>query len=228
MKKLAVILLLLTFTLTLSGCDNNEENKEPEEIPITDAMKFKNEYENLNGEKNSNGDEHRTITIAEDNPIIYASADDIVKKMEDGETFYVYFGFSTCPWCRSVLEKALEVAKEKNIETIYYVDVFDIRDTFELDENNKAVQTKKGTEGYQKLIELMANVLDDYNLTTENGKKVSTKEKRIYAPNYVYVKDGKAKTLVEGTSKKQTEARMTLTEEMLKDEEEIFTKFFTN
>ncbi|MBR1817683.1 MAG: hypothetical protein IJ772_02425 [Bacilli bacterium] len=154
--------------------------------------------------------------------------------MENKETFYVYFGDKLCPWCRSVIEKSIQVAKENNIKTIYYVPIWDdegneiLRDRLKVNEQGKLEIVKEGTESYKKLLELLDNVLSEYNLTDKDGKKVETKEKRIYAPNFIYVESGEAKKLIEGISEKQSDSREELTEEILKDEEEAFKSFFQN
>lgn len=199
-----------------------------------DAKKFKNDYESVNGKENSSGKVHRTVSILEDNPYTYATAEDIVKKIENKETFYVYFGDKLCPWCRSVIEKSIKVAKENNIKTIYYVPIWDdegneiLRDRLKVNDEGKIETVKEGTEAYKKLLELLDNVLSDYSLNDKDGKKVETKEKRIYAPNFIYVESGEAKKLIEGISEKQKDAREELSEEILQDEEEIFKSFFQN
>ena len=65
-------------------------------------------------------------------------------------------------------------------------------------------------------------------LRKQNNKKVETKEKRIYAPNFIYIENGEAKKLAEGISEKQSDSREELTEEILKEEQEQFESFFQN
>ena len=231
MKKLILILLIC---LAATGCGPVKTKVNTESaIEKNDAIKFKEEYELLNGETNSSGNAYRTISISEDNPFVYATAEDIVEKIENKETFYVYFGSSYCPWCRSVLEKAIEVAKENDINTIYYVDIWDgdhveiLRDTYELNDKGKTKLVSEGTKAYKKLLKYFDNVLSDYNLTDKNGKKVSVGEKRIFAPNFIYVENGKSIKLIEGISEKQTNPREELTNIILKDEEKQFNNFFS-
>lgn len=209
MKKIFMILLLV---LVISGCNNKN-----------DAIKFKEEYEALNGVEN-NGKIIRTISIDKDNPFIYKEASDIVDMINDKETFIVYFGFSKCPWCRSMIEKLIEVAKDYKVDTIYYVDVLDIRDTLKLDDNNEVITDKNGSKDYMKLIKLLDNVLSDYNLVDSEGNKVSTNEKRIYAPNVVSIVKGKATLLTEGISDSQEDAYQDLTDEMLDEEYDMLSK----
>ena len=82
--------------------------------------------------------------------------------------------------------------------------------------------------GYKKLLEYFDSLLSEYNLANSNGEKVSTGEKRIYAPNYFYIEKGIAKKLVEGISEKQKDSREELTKEMLEDEQKQFEALFNN
>lgn len=211
MKKIFRILLVIVITFLLTGCSEKKEEQ-------TDAIKFKEEYEKLNNQKRENdGKEIRKVSIPEDNPMVYATAEEIIKKMENKETFAVYFGFNDCPWCRSIIEELIKAAKDSNVEKIYYVDVKEIRDVKELDEKNNIVTTKEGDKYYLELIKKMENVLEDYTLTDKDGNQISTGEKRIYAPNLVGVSKGKALELEVGTSEKLENPYETLTEEMRKE-----------
>lgn len=228
-KKTLTIFSLIIITLMISSCGKTTEKKE-----IAINSEFKEEYESLNGQKNSAGKEHRKLKISKYNPFVYNTASDIVKNIEDKQTFYVYFGSAYCPWCRSVIEVAIQEAKANDIDKIYYVDIWDgdhkeiLRDTYELDENGKVKLVKEGTEDYKKLLEYMGNVLSDYTLTDEDSNKVNVGEKRIMAPNFVYVEKGKAKKVETGISSEQKDARAKLTDKILEDEKEKFSEFFDN
>jgi hypothetical protein len=215
--------LFILFAFT--GCEVKKDNQA--------ALDFKEEYESLNGVKNSRGVEHRTITIPEDNPYEKVDPNRIVEMIENKESFYLYVGDSLCPWCRSVLEKSIEVAKESNIEKIYYVEIWDdegteiFRDKYELQEG-VPVQTIEGVDAYHTLLETFDKVLSDYTLRDEDGKTVEVGEKRIYAPNYFYIQNGKVVRMVEGYSSSLEDPRGELTEEVLQDEEKQFMKLFTS
>ena len=225
MKKYITLSILFIAFLTITGCGNTNTVK-------TDALKFKEEYESYNGKKNSSDLEYRTVSINENNPFVYIDTNDLIKKIENKETFFVYFGDSMCPWCRSVIEKAISVANDYDIETIYYVKIWDddhneiLRDTYKIDENEIVVKVKDGTSDYYKLLNYFDNVLSSYTLTNSNGNKITLQEKRIYAPNFIYVKNGTPEILVEGISPLQKDSRESLTLEMLKDEEEAFEELF--
>lgn len=203
---LAVVLAALLLTLSLL--------KMPGKITNKDAIKFKEEYENLNGKINENSKKkYRTVKIDSKNKIIYSSDKEVLKMMEEKKSFVVYFGFDSCPWCRSVVENVSKISKELD-EDIYYVDVKEIRDVYELDDENKPKLTKEGDKNYLKLIKKLDSVLKEYTLTTADDNEVQVGEKRIYAPNIVSVIDGEAKELTTGLSDKQTDGYMTLTDEM--------------
>lgn len=182
----------------------------------TDAQIFKTEYESLN-EKMMNDKWVRKIDIPEQNPFLYVNIDDIIEKIKNKETFVIYFGFPECPWCRSVLPELISASKDLNIETIYYINILNIRNTLKLDENNEVIETNSGTDGYRQLVSYFENILDDYMLTDDNGKEINTNTKRIYAPTVISVVDGKAVSMTEGISDKQIDAYQMLTEDMRKD-----------
>lgn len=223
-KKLLFVLVFLFMIGFMFGCQT-EENTTNEK-----ALEFKTEYEALNGKTNKSGKVHRTITIDENNPFEKVSAEEIVNKLENKETFYVYFGDELCPWCRSVIEKAIEVANKKGIKKIYYVKIWDsegnevLRDKYEL--TPILTKTIEGTDSYKTLLEKFDSLLSEYTVTDPEGHKITTEEKRIFAPNFIYVENGVAIRLAEGYSDKQEDSRQELTKELLDDEEKIFNEFF--
>lgn len=218
-NKLLLSLLLVVSILTLSACSTKE------------SKAFKEDYEKLNGQTNASGKVHRTISIDEDNPFVEVSAKDIVDKIEKKETFYVYFGSTLCPWCRSTIESAIKVAKEKNIKKIYYVDIWDdegkeiLRDKYEL-KDNKLEKTVEGTDSYKKLLEYFNDYLRDYNITDENKNEIPTNEKRIYAPNYMLIKEGKITKLTTGKADSQKDSREELTDALKEEQLAKFRDFF--
>ena len=219
MKKRLLLLVLLLSIFTLSACSKK------------DNILFKDDYESLNGTTNANGKEHRDVTIPKDNPIVISDAKEIVQMIENEETFYVYFGSKLCPWCRSVIEKALEIANLNGVKKIYYVDIWDnegneiLRDKYTLDDDGNPVKSQDGTGEYSKMLTYFDNVLEDYTYTKDE-ETLSYGEKRIYAPTFIYVAKGKAIRMTTGISSHQSGARDTLTEEILKDEEKQFDDFF--
>ena len=190
-------------------------NKTPEE---TDALKFKKEYESLTGEK------YVKLDIPEDNPIVYADYDKLLEVIDNG-TGIIYLGFPGCPWCRSALPVLLDAAKENNVETIYYMNILNERDSY-IVEDDKLVYAKdedgnekKGTKGYFKLLKALDKHLTDYKIEFE-GKKYKVGEKRIYAPTVIFVRDGKVLGLHVSTVESQENPREKLSK---KQYEELYT-----
>ena len=225
MKKGLFLVFLLMGVISLSVYDMKEKN-------VSDFLKFKEEYEGFNGEKNDYF-EYRNLSITEKNPIIYSSAEEIVQKIENNETFIVYFGDPECPWCRSVIEQAINSANENGISKIYYVRIWNgfhneiLRDVYELDKESPVLKVK-GSVSYYKLLKYFDKLLKDYTLTNKDNKTIQVNEKRIFAPSFIYVKDGNPLQLVDGISKKQESYNSTLTEEILSEEKELFDKFYQN
>lgn len=198
MKKKILLLLLIVCIISLTGCNRNG-----------DGIKFKSEYESLNGRKTDDGKhKYRSISINRKNKIKYADCSDIVKMMKDKKSFVVYFGFDKCPWCRSVLEELIKASNDSSIDTVYYVDVYDVRDVKEFSDG-KVVTTKEGDTNYMKLVDMMSGVLDDYTVDDK-----SMGEKRIYAPNVVAVVNGKADKMTTGISSKLTDPYMKLNKDI--------------
>lgn len=201
---LAAIVLVLNIQKVIS---NNSQ---------TDGIKFKEEYEKLNGKKNDQGKKYREITIDSKNKMVYKTTEEVLNLIDKKKSFVLYFGFDTCPWCRSVVPTLASISKELN-QKVYYIDVKDIRDSYELDDDNKPKLVKKGSKDYSKLLEKLEPVLEDYTLTDSDNNEIKVGEKRIYAPNIISVINGEAKELTTGISDKQTEGYMKLTKEMEKE-----------
>ena len=204
MKKVVIILLSILFVIPVVGCTNK------------DAKKFKSDYEKLNNTQTASGKIVREVNIDKNNPFIYKTAEDIVTMIKNKETFIVYFGFNSCPWCRSMIENLIKVAKDTNTKTIYYVDVLDIRDIKKVDSNGTVYEEKPGDKYYMQLLDMIGTVLDNYTLTN-NGEKIDAGEKRIYAPNVVVIENGRPVTMTTGISDKEKDAYMELTDEINKE-----------
>ena len=222
-KRFIFILFIFIGLFIITWCSNNK-----------DSLKFKEEYESLNGTKTSYSDSnYRSVNISKRNPFVYSTADDILDMINNKETFYVYFGSSYCPWCRSVVEEAINSSIDNKIDKIYYVDIWDgfhneiLRDTYEIDSEGNVRKTKNGTGTYYKLLKKFDNVLEDYTLTDDSSREVTVGEKRIFAPNFIYVENGKAKRATTGISDKQSRSGDKLSKDILRDESKAFDKFFS-
>ncbi len=230
MKKKKVWILFLICLFLVTSCGTNK----------TDALKFKEDYESLNGmETSTPGVSYRSITIDEDNPFIYTTFKEVKEKIENKEDFLLYVGFSGCPWCRSVIPYVIEVAKENHIEKIYYVNIredntkeSDLRGYFKVDNNNRLVYEVYPDKYYHDVLNTLDEFLSPYTLTDNNNKEVNTFENRLFAPSFIIYKEGKAISLDECISSLQKDGYQKLTPEIEEDIKSkartLFQKFSIN
>lgn len=185
----------------------------------SDGYRFKEEYESYNGKMNeSNKTTYPTVELDENNPYVYKTDDEIASFLEDG-TGLIYFGYSTCPWCRSAVPILTKAASSTNLAEILYVDIKNIRDTLALDDKDAVIVKEEGTNGYREILKKLDPVLEKYYLENKKGKKIDTKEKRLYAPTVITIKDGKILDIHVDTVKTQKSGYDILTE---KEQEELF------
>ncbi len=153
-----------------------------------DALKFKKEYESLNNTiRESDGATYNNIKINKNNPIKYIDIKEALTLLKE-ETGVIYVGANWCPWCRNAVPVLFDVAKSNKVKTIYYLNIDDAKDTFEI-KDEELIKTKDGSKEYYELLEVLKDELDDYILTN-NDKTYNTGEKRIYMPFVVFFKDG--------------------------------------
>ena len=189
MKKssVVIIILVLIFTVFLGI----KYLSESEKYLSADAIKFKEEYEKLNGEINtSNSKKYPEVKISEDNVVKYSSYDEVLEILQTG-TGIIYLGFPECPWCRNLVPVLMTAANETEIDVVYYLNIKEDRNLLVLDDNKKIKTQKEGSKNYFKLVDALSEILDDYVLTTNSGEEVNTKTKRIYLPLVIFVKEGK-------------------------------------
>ena len=232
MKKkniIAVAIFAVIASIICVGCQTKKSNDNQS------ALDFKEEYEKVNGKEMINDIKYRTLDIDENNPYVKVSIDEIAKKIENNETFYLYVGDHLCPWCRSGLEKMIEVAKSEDIKTIYYVDFWDddhkeiLRDLYDVEidgENVNIIKTQEATEGYKVLYEAVKEYIQDYTIT-KDGKDYNVGIKRVFGGDHFYFNKGKCERYVSLRVPSLNKATDELTEEVLQEQEDLFTKFFT-
>jgi len=160
----------------------------------SDGEKFKAEYEALNNE-------NVNINISKNNPIKYVTLDEVFDIIQN-KTGVIYFGFPGCPWCRNMIPVLFEVAKNNNIDTIYYFNPRNVK--------------KSDNDEYNKLKE----ILNEYLSEDENGQKV------LYVPDVYFIKDGKIVGHHLGTVDSQEDPTISLTEEEKNELLDIFNELF--
>jgi len=234
-KKRAYAFVIFIFLLSAFGIlyvfSELSTEEELKDALMTDARIFKEEFESYNDKVLDEAGSKVNVTIEEENPMIKKEPKDIINMINNKDTFIVYFSYPSCSWCRNGLSTLLNVAKEKNIEKIYYVDISKIRDEYTLNEKNEAIKSTEGSEEYYKLLELLDCVLEEYTPLTYVNNKGKTKtvevpEKRIYAPSIISVKDGLPKLLYSGLAEDQTNPSDAQTTEQIKVVKEELNKLF--
>ena len=161
MKK---VFLIIIFILLITGCRNK------------DSILFKQEFEHENYSNNIK------LSIPSNNPFVYITDSNLIKKIENKEDIIVLFGYAKSKETREVINHLLKISKELNINKIYYLDILEIRDEKEFN-NDEINVLKQGTEEYNKIIELLKDNLNDYII---NNKNVG---KRIYAGELLKIND---------------------------------------
>lgn len=194
---LRTILMIVVFAVIVAGIavalndkkENNNSNSNSSSSTVADGKRFKEEYEAYNNKEREDdlGNYFQELNISEENPIKYTSIEEAIEILNKG-TGVLYFGYPTCPWCRNAVPVLLEAAKEKKVNTIYYLNVNEYKNMFAV-KDGKVEKIKEEKEGYYDLLKALDEVLDPYVLT-EDGKTYETGEKRIYVPFVVFVKDG--------------------------------------
>ena len=190
--KIYVIISIICISIVILFCGflilKNNDKK------ITDALRFKMEYEALNDKKDATETTYITVEIPDDNQVVYKNPKEIVEILK-AEKAIVYFGFPSNFVCRSIIETLLQVAKDKEINKIYYVNIENIRDEFIYDNSLIPKETKKGTEAYYDILEFFGENLEKYYVKDQNGNGFATGERRLGAPTIVAIKDGEIKDI---------------------------------
>lgn len=159
-----------------------------------DSIKFKEEYEEYNG-KEVYGSKYQKLDLNPNNPIKYSNYEEILDVIEN-KTGIIYLGFPECPWCRTILPVLFDVSKDNDINSIYYLNIKNERDSYVVEDGKLVYQLDekgneiKGTKGYFKLLKALDKHLTDYTISFD-GKTYETGEKRIYAPTVIFVRNGK-------------------------------------
>lgn len=200
------------------------------------ALDFKEEYEKVNGTTMKGDIKYRTLNIDKNNPYVKVSIDEIANKIKNGETFYLYVGDHLCPWCRSGIEKMIEVANREKIDTIYYVDFWDdehneiLRDLYDVEINGEEVnivKTKEATEGYKVLYEAVKDFIQDYTIT-KDGVDYNAGVKKVYGGDHFYFNKGVCERYISLRVPSLAKATDELTKAILDEQDDLFTTLFVS
>lgn len=185
----AAILLGVGIFFIVRNSHNNQQEAVEETVELSDAAKFKQEYESLNDTvRESDGATYNSVEISEDNPIVYIDIKEALDLLKSDQAI-IYVGANWCPHCRNSVPVLLDVAKQYDLDKVYYLELDDTKSQFEW-QDGQAVKTKDGTEEYYALLGVLAERLNDYTIQDDEGNAQPTGEKRIYMPYVIAVKDG--------------------------------------
>ena len=218
MKKSSVVILVLVsiFTIFIAYKYNFDEKA----VVNEDGVRFKNEYESLNGKKNpNNNNTYSTIKIG-DNNVKYSSYDDVVEILKSG-TGVIFLGYPESELSRTVVPILLESITEAEIDVLYYINTKEDMDILYADKNKVVVQ-KEGSNGYLSLVKALDKVLDEYILIGEDGTVIPSGRKRLEIPAVIFVKDGEIVGFNFGTVESHTDPYKELDE---RQKEELLLKF---
>lgn len=202
MKKIFAIFATI---MMLTGCSASV---------TSDGAKFKEEYESYNGQKNKRDQEYLKVSIDKENPVVYATVDEILEVLDNDGV--IYFGFPTCPWCRNAAPVLVETAKELGLEKLYYYNGQEMRDSLKLEADGTITVEKEKGEDYQKIYDKLYDSLSVYDGLNDDTIK------RLYFPTVVFVKDGEVILFHEGSVDSQDDASIPLTDEQKKELHDIY------
>ena len=183
-----ILIFLVLFAMSAFCVFGTNPN---EEANMLDALRFKEDYESLNGMPRSEKTFalYNTVYVPESNPVRYINAEEAADLM-NSQFSVIYFGANWCPWCRNIIPVLLYEVEMRGLQTLFYVDVTDERDKYEL-KGETALKTSEGTSGYSRILKALDDYLDSYTLTSDSGKIVDTGEKRLYIPFLLVIENGR-------------------------------------
>jgi predicted bacteriocin transport accessory protein len=154
-----IVLLLISFCMFLQSCGKDGQ-KQSDGSHISDSERFALEYP----------------LVGKDNIFIYKNASEIADILAKGRGI-VFIGFKDCPWCQQYAVFLHDVAREMELDTIYYCDIREDR--------------QSNSESYRRILDILAGRLQYDDL----GRP------RLYVPDLSIVSRGRIITHDFETSK---------------------------
>ncbi len=203
-KKIAILLLSLAIILT--GCSKKED--------VSDSLKFKQEYESLNGQKDDEGLSYSTVEISSNCKVKYMTKDKITEVLTNG-THVVYFGWPTCPYCRLAVPILLETIEEYSGISMYYYDIKELRDAYSSDTNSEDGKL------YSEIVKIISFSECDLSTidTFEDGSL------KLSASIMYFIKDGEIIGYHRGTVESHLNAYEPLEETQKEELKEIYRSY---
>lgn len=126
MEQKRMLAIILAGIMALAACLTFyiTRDKKEQEVGNTDAIRFKEEYESLNDKRDRNGNLYLSVSISNDNPVVYKNEAEILELFKD-KTGIFYFGYNSDAWCRGIIEPLLRSMNDNNMDTLYYYQILD-------------------------------------------------------------------------------------------------------
>ncbi|MBQ7889128.1 MAG: hypothetical protein IJ356_05170 [Erysipelotrichaceae bacterium] len=155
------------------------------------------------------GDEKADMSAYEnfmdsDHVFLEASFEEVLDAIENKQTFVLYIGFSTCPWCLEAMPILNEVAKEFDA-SISYINT-------RPDNTRESELRVLENEGYAAFRDVVIDVL------SENDEG----EKHLYVPFVFFFKEGQIVSYHEDTFPEHDAHERTMTQEEIERLTEIY------
>ena len=96
----------------------------------------------LNGTTSVSDKEYLEVYVDKNNVMKYTSIDKMIDIIKNG-TGVIYLGYPECPWCRNAVSALLEASDSTSIDTIYYLNMKDVRDRLALDSDGNIITEKR-------------------------------------------------------------------------------------
>jgi len=178
-RRVTILIIVLIITGVSTACDSLID-RFIRTGATADSLRFKEEYEALNSEKNEDGTNRYTVlSIDNANKIAYLTYDELVDFVNN-KTGMLYFGRPGCPWCRLLVPIMLDYAKEDDI-TIYYYDI----------EKDRTENTAE----YKNILSMLGEYLPTDTVTQkESDPGFDPDLKRVVLPQLFFIKDGTVKS----------------------------------
>lgn len=206
---LVVIILLVGMLLIFKG----DSGLFSSVLRSEDSIKFEKEYESLNDTIAEGNKKYPKVKLPDNDLIKYASLDDVISVFNQNGDAVIYFGYSTCYYCRNAVQVLIDTAVDTDIDEIYYVDIEDIWNVLKVDSNNEIITEKEAVDGYGELLNLLGEeLIIDYIIEDKDGNSINTNEKRVDVPLVIFVANGKVVSYNKGTLFSQEDPFVSLDE----------------
>ena len=190
---------------------------------IKDSIIFKQTFEAYNTLVDENKEDCLDLSIPEDNSFVIKSAKEIVEIMKN-ETALIFFGYPFQNATRSVVDTLLNLTKEYNVDKVYFLDIYNIKDVYESNKTLDPKLIRSGSTSYHEITDMLKEYLNEYYVFTDNvGYDTGLKE--ITVPALLLINKGKVVDIKIGDIRKSSAYSDTQISDIAVKYEEIIKKY---